>query len=196
MVVLLNILFDYLLVTFAMFFVLFFDYPRSILLPLIKQMRIVKHRDDRYSVWFLFISDNISLIISTGILVLGIGRLPGILLYIGIGMIISGLLLRQVAISALGIFFAPTVRIIKNHKIITNGPYRYIRHPSYTGALLFLFGMAIASRYLEAILITLVLTVPAYLYRIRVEERSLISHAGGSYIRYMGSTKMLIPYLI
>ena len=196
MVVLLNILFDYLLVTFAMFFVLFFDYPRSILLPIIKQMRIVKHRDDRYSVWFLFISDNISLIISTGILVLGIGRLPGILLYIGIGMIISGLLLRQVAISALGIFFAPTVRIIKNHKIITNGPYRYIRHPSYTGALLFLFGMAIASRYLEAILITLVLTVPAYLYRIRVEERSLISHAGGSYIRYMGSTKMLIPYLI
>ena len=196
MVVLLNILFDYLLVTFAMFFVLFFDYPRSILLPLIKQMRIVKHRDDRSSVWFLFISDNISLIISTGILVLGIGRLPGILLYIGIGMIISGLLLRQVAISALGIFFAPTVRIIKNHKIITNGPYRYIRHPSYTGALLFLFGMAIASRYLEAILITSVLTVPAYLYRIRVEERSLILHAGGSYIRYMRSTKMLIPYLI
>jgi protein-S-isoprenylcysteine O-methyltransferase Ste14 len=195
-VVLLNILFDYLLVAFAMFFVLFFDYPRSILLPIIKQMRIVKHRDDRYSVWFLFISDNISLIISTGILVLGIGRLPGILLYIGIGMIISGLLLRQIAISALGIFFAPTVRIIKNHKIITNGPYRYIRHPSYTGALLFLFGMAIASRYLEAILITLVLTVPAYLYRIRIEERSLISHAGGSYIRYMGSTKMLIPYLI
>ena len=191
-----TILFDLIFLTVALLALVIFDYPRSIILPLIKQHNRVLFKDDRFSVFLVFLCDNISWIISAGIFLLGLGTLPTIFFYFGTALMIFGFLLRQWAISALGPFFAPTVRIVKTHKIIERGPYRYIRHPSYTGMILFLVGMAIASRSFESIIFSILIPLFGYFYRIRIEERSLIAHIGKPYAKYMQKTKMLVPYIL
>ena len=190
-----NIAIDYLVILSSFFILVIFEYPRSILIPIIRQHKKVLHKEDKLSAYLIYFCDNMSWLISTGILLLNIGTLPQALFYIGIAMIAFGLFLRQWSISALGIFFAPTVRIIKAHKVIDTGPYKYIRHPSYAGALIFLFGMAIAGRSFIPIIFGMPFPIFGYLYRIHVEEKSLKNHLGKAYEAYMKKTKILIPYI-
>jgi Putative protein-S-isoprenylcysteine methyltransferase len=187
--------YDYLFIITVLAAFVVIDYPRSILVPLARQRGRVMRRSDRMSSWPILVCDNVSWIISSGILVLGIGKMPQFFIYIGIGFVIFGFALRQWAISALGLFFAPTVRIIRRHKLILHGPYAYLRHPSYTGALMLLFGIAIASQSLEAIVIATILLIPAYMYRIHVEERALRLRFGKHYDAYRKRTWALVPYL-
>ncbi len=187
--------YDYLFIIMVLAAFVVIDYPRSILVPLARQHGRVMQCADRMSSWPIIVCDNVSWIISSGILVLGIGTLPQFFLYIGIGFVVLGFVLRQWAISALGLFFAPTVRIIRGHKLILHGPYTYLRHPSYTGVLMLLFGVALASQSLDAIVIAVVLLVPAYMYRIRVEERAMGLEFGKRYDAYRKRTWALVPYL-
>lgn len=188
-------LFRILFLSTALLAFVIIDYPRSIIIPLIKQYKNVLFKDDSFSVFAVFLCDNISWIISAGIFLIAFGTLPQILFYFGVAMMIFGFLLRQWSISKLGVFFSPTIRIIKKHKIITSGPYKYIRHPSYTGMLIFLLGMAIASRSFDSIFFGMAFPICGYLYRIRMEERSLTLHLGKSYVGYTKKTKMLIPFI-
>ena len=134
------------------------------------------------------------MIISANLFIFGIGNLPYILFYLGIIVMVFGFILRQWAISVLGIYFAPTVRIIKKHEIIGIGPYKYIRHPSYTGMLLFLIGFAFISRSLISLL-GIIFPIIGYWYRIKVEEKSLLLHLKKEYKGYMQKTFRLIPFL-
>lgn len=113
----------------------------------------------------------------------------------GLTVLVLGLALRTWAIVALGRFFKFVVVIQDDHRVISTGPYRLIRHPSYAGGLLALAGVGIA---LDSWLSTLILTcVPlgAILIRIRVEETELAAALGHDYETYARRTWRLITGL-
>jgi protein-S-isoprenylcysteine O-methyltransferase Ste14 len=74
-----------------------------------------------------------------------------------------------------------------------NGPYKYIRHPAYSGIILFFIGYGLSSSNLLSIIIATILPTIALLYRIRIEEVALINGMGKEYEEYQEKTKKLIP---
>ena len=158
--------------------------------------RVVRaHRDRGSKILILFtvwISTTVALAFGYG----GIGALPDWVYYLGIFLIFLGVLVRQWAIAVLGRFFSTSVRIVEDHHVVEKGPYRLIRHPSYTGLLITFIGIALAVQSAGALVV-----VPAFLsisfgHRIRVEEKALLSELGENYASYMKRTKRIIPYLI
>jgi protein-S-isoprenylcysteine O-methyltransferase Ste14 len=125
-----------------------------------------------------------------------IAVLPEWSFYPGIFLMVLGILLRQWAIFLLGGFFTTTVGVQKNQKVVDYGPYRFIRHPAYTGLLLFGIGLVVALQSWGGILVILVIFGLAIGYRIHVEEKVLVSELGDDYIEYMKKTKRLIPFVL
>jgi protein-S-isoprenylcysteine O-methyltransferase len=126
----------------------------------------------------------------------GIAMLPGWVSYVGIALMIVGIIIRQWAIAVLGRYFSPTVGIQEGQNVVKTGPYRLVRHPSYTGALLIIVGIGLALQSWGAVLVLLVISGLTYGYRIHREEKVLVSELGAEYIRYMKTTKRIIPYII
>ena len=116
--------------------------------------------------------------------------------YLGLLVFVSGMLFRFWAILVLGRYFSPIVGVYAEHRIITNGPYKYVRHPSYTGALIMLFGYAIILRSWIGAVVMLAVMLPVYLYRIRIEERALNRRFPGDYSAYTKNKKKIMPWLI
>jgi len=106
----------------------------------------------------------------------------------------SGIALRFAAVIILGRFFTPIVKVGDDQHVVEAGPYRWVRHPSYTGGLLIITGALLASTNWLA-LIGLLPVLAGLLYRMRVEEQALIEQFGDTYRSYMGRTKRLVPYL-
>lgn len=104
-----------------------------------------------------------------------------------------GLALRWWAIVTLGRLFTMTLAVRDEHRLVTRGPYRHIRHPAYAGMLLAFAGCGL---WMESWLSAAVLVVPigaVLLHRIRVEEAALGQALGEPYRRYCGATKRLVP---
>lgn len=112
---------------------------------------------------------------------------------LGGALCIAGLALRWYSICYLGRFFTVNVAIAVDHHVIDTGPYRYIRHPSYTGALLGFIGLAITYANWLSLIIVVVPVLIAFMRRIKVEERALSQALGERYTQYMVRTKRLIP---
>jgi len=127
----------------------------------------------------------------------GIGRLPASLFlplhYGGAALIVAGLVLRWTAIRTLGRFFTVTVTVREGHRVIRDGLYRYVRHPSYAGALLSFVGLAMSFGSWATFLVILVPVFAALAYRIRVEEAALVQGLGEDYREYQRTTARLIP---
>ncbi len=117
------------------------------------------------------------------------------LLSCGVAICLFGFCLRIWAIRTLGRFFSMEIGIRPNHVIVTSGPYRWIRHPSYTGYLLILIGMGLAFHSWIAVLLPVLQTSVFQYFRIIEEEKMLIKHFGKEYSEYMQRTKRLIPYI-
>jgi len=115
--------------------------------------------------------------------------LVGLLLFLG------GLIWRWYSIGYLGRYFTVDVSISAEHKLIDSGPYRYIRHPTYTGALLAFFGLGFCFGNWLSILFMTVPIIAAFLWRIRIEERALTDALGEEYRAYTQRTKRLIPFV-
>ena len=113
--------------------------------------------------------------------------------FFGFILFLSGLALRWYSIGYLGRYFTVDVSISAEHKLIDSGPYRYIRHPSYSGALLAFFGLGFCFGNWLSILFLTVPIIGAFLWRIRIEERALSEALGEDYRSYVGRTKRLIP---
>lgn len=95
------------------------------------------------------------------------------LLWLGMALMVAGLLLRWWSVRTLAQFFTVDIAIHPGQELIRRGPYRLLRHPSYTGALLTVVGFAIALGNLLAALVVIVPITAAFLWRIRIEERML-----------------------
>ena len=113
---------------------------------------------------------------------------------LGYALLLAGLGLYAVARLTLGRFYSETVRIMPEHKLITNGPYRIIRHPMYLGVILFSLSIPIILGSLYGF-VTILALIPMLLYRVRIEEKALVSKFGQEYLEYAHKTKKLIPYI-
>jgi protein-S-isoprenylcysteine O-methyltransferase Ste14 len=127
---------------------------------------------------------------------LRLATFPPVVIWAGIALMLVGIAIRQWAIAVLGKFFSVSVRVLAGHRIVTSGPYRWVRHPSYSGLLLGLVGLAMAGGSWEGLLAVVGLTTLSLGYRIRVEEAFLIRQLGLDYVAYQNRTKRLIPHLI
>ncbi|MEU5421600.1 methyltransferase family protein [Streptomyces sp. NPDC001407] len=105
----------------------------------------------------------------------------------------AGIALRLWSIIALGRFFRATVHIQQGHRLVSSGPYRWVRHPSYSGMLLGLLGFAVLVGNALSWLVFAVCALAAMAYRIRVEERMLLDALGEDYRAYAARTRRLIP---
>jgi protein-S-isoprenylcysteine O-methyltransferase Ste14 len=125
-----------------------------------------------------------------------IALLPSWTFFIGIIVVFLGITVRQWSIAVLGRFFSPMVGIQDGQQVIDHGPYRLVRHPSYTGYLMILIGIGFMLQSWGAVLVILMTWSIVFGYRIKVEEKVLISNLGYEYIKYIEKTKRLIPYII
>ena len=106
-----------------------------------------------------------------------------------------GMALRWWSIWHLGRFFTVNVAVADDHRLIDTGPYRFIRHPSYTGLILQLTGLAFTLGTLPSLLVVLIPPTLAILRRIRIEEAVLRTHFGGVYAGYEARTKKMVPLI-
>jgi protein-S-isoprenylcysteine O-methyltransferase len=113
----------------------------------------------------------------------------------GFLMFLGGLILRWYSIGYLGRYFTVDVSISTEHKVIDSGPYRYVRHPTYAGALLAFLGLGFCFGNWLSILFMTVPIIAAFLWRIRIEESALIDALGEDYRAYAQRTKRLIPFV-
>jgi protein-S-isoprenylcysteine O-methyltransferase Ste14 len=120
-------------------------------------------------------------------------RGASIVFWIGIIIICLGLLLRYWSINVLGRYFRTTIELEKGQKIIQKGPYKWIRHPSYSGIILFCIGYGLAVQNWLSLIIAVSLPTIALLYRIKIEEEALVRVIGTEYEAYQKKTKKLIP---
>jgi protein-S-isoprenylcysteine O-methyltransferase Ste14 len=186
----------------ALFAVAYFAWVLSELvgagiLPFLRQRgNEVKVRADRGSRFAIFLG--LSLAIVVGIVVANhkIGPLPATFFYGGVALMFLGIVIRQWAIAALGRFFSLQVRVIEGQRMVTRGPYRLVRHPSYTGVLLTFAGFGSALESWAALAVMLAIFALVFGYRIAVEERTLQARFGKDYEEYMKRTKRLIPFVV
>jgi protein-S-isoprenylcysteine O-methyltransferase Ste14 len=115
--------------------------------------------------------------------------------YIGLLLIITGMIIRFIAIYSLGRFFTVDLTIKDNHKIKKDGLYRLLRHPSYSGSLLSFLGYGLSLNDWISLMVIFIPVTIAFLYRIRIEEKLLTDQFGNDYIDYMKKTNCLIPFI-
>jgi protein-S-isoprenylcysteine O-methyltransferase Ste14 len=112
---------------------------------------------------------------------------------VGLVIFASGESLRVWAKVALGRYFTYRVMTSTDQPVITSGPYRFVRHPSYTGILLIAIGISVGWGNWLGVAGLTVATAVALAYRIRVEERALLDDLGDRYHTYAKNHKRLIP---
>ena len=113
----------------------------------------------------------------------------------GLVLMAAGLLLRAWAIRVLARQFTVDVSVRPDHELVRRGPYRLVRHPSYTGALLTFLGFALALGSWASLAAVMVPVVLAFLRRIRIEERVLAEAFPEAYPAYARTTWRLVPYV-
>ncbi len=120
---------------------------------------------------------------------------PKVFLVLGSCLFLPGILLRWYSIIHLGRFFTVNVAIASDHRVVDTGPYRYLRHPSYTGSLLAIAGFSLLLQNWAAFLVIFLPIFSVTLRRIHVEEAALLGAMGDGYRSHMLRTKRLIPLI-
>ena len=95
----------------------------------------------------------------------------------------------------LGRNWSGVVTLKEDHELIRRGPYRYVRHPIYSGFLLGLFGATLTVGLVRAALGTALL-LAVFLYKIHKEERLLSRQFPEDYAAYRRQVKALVPFVI
>jgi protein-S-isoprenylcysteine O-methyltransferase Ste14 len=122
-------------------------------------------------------------------------RLPGWLRWAGAGLSLTAVALIAVVHRTLGGSFSPTIRLRRNHRLVTTGPYRFVRHPMYAAYLLLFLGAFLLSANWVigaggACVILTLMTV-----RRADEERRLAARFGKAWLSYRAATGAFLPRL-
>ena len=113
----------------------------------------------------------------------------------GVGMIWGGMAFRLWAIQTLGAFFRPSVVLQEGHQLVTAGPYRWLRHPSYTGAIITMTGLGLALGNWVSLAAMAFFPALAIAYRIHAEERALSEQFGEAYRDFRKTRSAVIPVI-
>lgn len=116
-----------------------------------------------------------------------------VIVVIGVLVAATGLALRIWAILTLDHLFTFAVGIAADHRVVQNGPYRFLRHPGYAGVLVILLGVGLALQNWLSLLVITVVPAFALGVRIVVEESALSGALGAEYRAYAARTARLIP---
>jgi len=122
---------------------------------------------------------------------IGKGRWP--LFVAGLVLMCAGIALRQWAVATLGRFFTIDVRVQPGQTVVEGGPYRWVRHPSYTALILTFLGLGLALGNWASLAVLAVLPTAGLVYRIHFEERALLEQLGEPYRRFSASRPRLFP---
>ena len=113
----------------------------------------------------------------------------------GMAMFLAGFGMRRWSEMTLGRYFTFAVMTSAEQPVITSGPYRFVRHPGYTGVILVVLGAGlIAGNWVGLAGWTLLVTLPL-LHRIHIEENALLSALGDRYAIYAAQHKRLVPLI-
>jgi protein-S-isoprenylcysteine O-methyltransferase Ste14 len=115
--------------------------------------------------------------------------------WVGLIILWCGIALRWWSFRTLGRYFTFTVQTSTDQPVITAGPYRVVRHPSYAAVMLAVIGLGLfTGNWLSLAGLTLAVLC-GLVYRIRVEERALLQDLGDSYRQYAATHKRLVPFI-
>jgi protein-S-isoprenylcysteine O-methyltransferase Ste14 len=114
--------------------------------------------------------------------------------YFGLFLFFAGSILRLAAVFVLGRRFSGLVAIQPGHQLKTDGLYRYIRHPSYTGLIASMIGYVLIFRSVIGLLLNIVLFL-FLVSRMNDEESFLEAHFGDEYRNYRLRTRRLVPFV-
>jgi protein-S-isoprenylcysteine O-methyltransferase Ste14 len=114
---------------------------------------------------------------------------------LGLAIVFAGAALRDWAILSLGRYFRREVTIEPGQRIVRRGPYRALRHPSYTGICLILAGFGLTFGSWVSAIVALLIVFVGLLPRIRVEEHALAQAFGSEYTTYATSTDRMLPHV-
>ncbi len=117
------------------------------------------------------------------------------LFVVGCAAMIFGIAFRGWSVIVLGRYFTVDVRVREHQEVVDRGPYRLLRHPSYTGLLCTCLGIGLALGNWVALLVAIVPTTVAIVFRIRVEERALLAGIGEPYREFCATRSRLIPHV-
>jgi len=118
------------------------------------------------------------------------------LFVVGVLLIVLGSLLRRYCFRTLGEYFTGDVKARPDQPVITSGPYRLVRHPSYTAGMMMFIGIGLALGSWFSFALLTIATIATYSYRVAVEERVLLETIGEPYGKYMKERKRFIPYIV
>lgn len=104
-----------------------------------------------------------------------------------------GMFLYVWAVVALGTFFRTSVQIVEGQRLVTRGPYRFLRHPAYTGGTLIFAGVGLATGNWFSFIAAAIALLIGYAWRIRVEEIALTERFGAEFEARRKRTWAIVP---
>jgi protein-S-isoprenylcysteine O-methyltransferase Ste14 len=112
---------------------------------------------------------------------------------LGAALVVAGVAIRVWAVLTLGRWFTTVVRVADDQQVVSDGPYRWVRHPSYLGLLVALAGLGLMLTDWGSLAVAVLLPLATLVWRIRVEERALREGLGAAYGDYAAGRKRLLP---
>ena len=144
------------------------------------------------------------LLFFVGILLLPLGAsvapgavVPGGVVVFVAGAVVGwlGLLLRWWCFVVLGRYFTVVVTTTPGQVVVERGPYRFLRHPSYTGLLLAVLGCGVMLGNWVGAVASLAVMLAAVVHRIRIEESALVAGLGDAYRAFAEHRARLVPFI-
>lgn len=132
------------------------------------------------------------------VIAFGIGprvQLPDVLVALGLALTAGGVALAIWSIVTLGRHYDLVLEIHAGHELVRAGPFRFVRHPVYTGLALHFIGACLATGNLLLTAGTVFVTLPTFVIRAQAEEQLLREEFGADYDRYAELVPMLVPGL-
>jgi protein-S-isoprenylcysteine O-methyltransferase Ste14 len=119
---------------------------------------------------------------------------PGAAAFVaGIAIFVTGAVLRGWSFLTLGKYFSYVIEVSPDQQVVTAGPYRAVRHPTYAGGMLIFIGIGLASANWAGLTAITLLPLAIVVWRIRIEENALVTTLGERYRGYAGQHKRLVP---
>lgn len=153
---------------------------------------------DQGSRWVIWLAEIVGIggsILAAILLQFGAQRQQYLFYVFGACVFAVGLVLRIYSIIYLGRFFTINVAIATDHRLIDSGPYRFVRHPAYTGGLMLCLGFGLGIGNWLSLVIIVVPIFAALWWRMKIEEAALLEALGEPYRNYMKRTKRLVPMI-
>jgi len=113
----------------------------------------------------------------------------------GLGLLVVRFLLKYWSIKSLGKYWCPQLEIRENHKLIKEGPYRYLRHPGYLSTIVDIIIFPLLANAYFTLMFSFFIYIILLYVRIFTEEKVLLEIFGEEYIEYKRNTWALLPYV-